>query len=177
MNEPHAVVQGQPGINPPVVLDEELDIVENVTPLDVLRQLVVRIENAHSRVGVAIARVQRVTGVLLKINTALPRPRQGLLCLVAMGQVTDSVSFPPLVVPRGKECTQGWRAVYHKTNRGSEKRFKKRFKSDSERSSPTTQTHSTGGSAAMGPRGYFISAFGRNPWLMVSPFPARKPVM
>src|ERR1039458_3291573 len=89
MNEPHAVVQSQPGINPPVVLDEELDIVENVTPLDVLRQLVVRIENAHSRVGVAIARVQRVTGVLLKIYTALPRPRQGLLCLVAMGQVTS----------------------------------------------------------------------------------------
>ena len=69
--EPHAVVERQPVVHPPVVLRVELGVVVDHAAFDQLRLLEVLREHPRRRVGKAEARIEGVVGVVAEVDVAL----------------------------------------------------------------------------------------------------------
>ena len=69
--EPHAVVERQPGVHLPVVLQVELGVVVDHAAFDQLRLLQVLREHADRRVGEAEAGIERVVRVVAEVDVAL----------------------------------------------------------------------------------------------------------
>ena len=72
MDQPGAVVQRQPARQLPVVLDEALDVVVDVTAFDVARELVVRGKDPERRIGEAEAGIQRIQRVVAEVQRSGP---------------------------------------------------------------------------------------------------------
>ena len=69
--EAHAVVERQPAVHLPVVLQVELGVVVDHAAFDQLRLLQVLREHADRRVGEAEAGIERVVGVVAEVDVAL----------------------------------------------------------------------------------------------------------
>ena len=70
VHEPHAVVERQPVVHLPVVLDVGLVVVVDVLALDELRRLVVGAEDPERGVGEPEPGVERVVGVVAEVERA-----------------------------------------------------------------------------------------------------------
>ena len=87
MDEAQAVVERQPAVHLPVVLEIPLDVVVEEVALDELRVLRIRREHPRRGIGEAECGVERVVGVVREAERSLPGIAGLVLRLVAVIQV------------------------------------------------------------------------------------------
>ena len=96
MRHPHAVVKGQPRVDPPAVLRIRIPLPVHVLTVDAVVPFLVAREHSEQGVGVAVAGTQGIVGVVAEVVDAVVVVRAGLRLAVPLGGESELVVVPPL---------------------------------------------------------------------------------